>query len=354
MKNKTRKSNIEALRIVAILLIISFHYCYKGGFSYDGVSFNGVVLKTFWMFGEWGVNIFMLITGYFMCENEFKIKRLVSILLQVQFYTLLTYFISYRLGMASIMSVKDVILLFLPVITNRYWFVTVYVLIYILTPYINRFLSVMNDSDLRRFLKITLFLWCVIPTIVGAFYNSTEVLLYYNRFIWYIEMYCLGAYYKKYGSLVLKRRSECGVGIIISIILLVSSIIIISKNIDFFGRIGVTEPAYFWPPNSILLLLISACTFLWFEKTEMKNSGFINLMASGTLGVYMLHDGALSGWLWWYVFKNATHQESIYLVGHILVATLFIFIIGTVLDLLRQQIEGGIWRLIGILRHDGY
>ena len=219
-------------------------------------------------------------------------------------------------------------------------------------PYINIFISSVDQKEWLEFFAITLFLWCVIPTVVGAFYNGTEGLLYYNRFIWYIEMYCLGAYFKKFGTRIFRTRLSCGLVAVSSMGLLVISVIVFTIWCDFFSRIGIAEPAYFWPPNTILLLTLSVSTFLWFEKTEIKQNGFINVMASGTLGVYMLHDGVLTGWLWQSVFKNATHQESEFLIIHILIAVFAIFVVGTVIDLLRQQLEKALWRVLGLLKHE--
>ena len=198
----------------------------------------------------------------------------------------------------------------------------------------------------KRFLVITLGLWCVIPTVFGIFYNGTEGFLYYNRFLWYVEMYCLGAYYKKYGSELFPTKKLCTLGILISFGLLLLSIITIIWKRAFFARIGLLEPAYFWPPNTILILILSITTFLWFEKTDIKNHWLINRLASTTLGIYMLHDGILVSWLWKVVFKNATHQESPFLLAHILFATLSIFIMGVGIDFIRQQLENIFWNTI--------
>ena len=48
---KNRKSNIELLRIVAILLIISFHYVYKSGyvFPFDNLSCKDYLIKIFYL-----------------------------------------------------------------------------------------------------------------------------------------------------------------------------------------------------------------------------------------------------------------------------------------------------------------
>ena len=72
-----RKSNMELLRIFSMILIITFHYAYKGGFDFGTeLGANMLLIKTCWMFGELGVNLFILTTGYFMVEGKFKWKKL--------------------------------------------------------------------------------------------------------------------------------------------------------------------------------------------------------------------------------------------------------------------------------------
>ena len=60
---KERESNIELLRIVAMLLIISFHYVYESGYKFIELNYNSFIVKLFYLVGELGVNIFLLITG---------------------------------------------------------------------------------------------------------------------------------------------------------------------------------------------------------------------------------------------------------------------------------------------------
>ena len=72
---KKRKSNIELLRIVAILMIISFHYSFKSGYVVNQLDYNSIVVKTFYFLGELGVNLFILITGYFMVKGKFSFKK---------------------------------------------------------------------------------------------------------------------------------------------------------------------------------------------------------------------------------------------------------------------------------------
>lgn len=72
---KQRQSNIELLRIISILFIISFHYAYKCSYNFEEFTVNKFIIKAFYMFGELGVNLFFLITGYFMCKGKFSFKK---------------------------------------------------------------------------------------------------------------------------------------------------------------------------------------------------------------------------------------------------------------------------------------
>lgn len=179
-----RKSNIELLRIIAIFLIIVFHCVYKSGFSFEqDLSTNKLIVKTFYMFGELGVNLFFLIMGYFMINGNFKIKKLILIIAQVFFYHLITIILGNYIGIYEISNFRSLFATFFPITSNFYWYITVYILLYIFSPYITILCRNMTKATYQRFLVMLLVLYSFIPTFLGVFYNTTESLLYYNRLI---------------------------------------------------------------------------------------------------------------------------------------------------------------------------
>lgn len=94
-----RKSNIELLRIISMLLIIIFHCAYKSGFVFEEYfSMNKFLVKIFWMFGELGVNLFGLISGYHMIQGRFKHKKLILLTSEVFFYQIFTHVIACKVG----------------------------------------------------------------------------------------------------------------------------------------------------------------------------------------------------------------------------------------------------------------
>ena len=92
-----RQSNFELLRIVAMVMIIFHHFAYHGGFVWD---FSTITIEHLWynliiMGGKIGVNIFVLISGYFLILNKDKIVNLFRKMLklwgQIFFYSLLFF-----------------------------------------------------------------------------------------------------------------------------------------------------------------------------------------------------------------------------------------------------------------------
>ena len=82
-----RESNIELLRIVSTLFIFVYHYMIAGAISEVYVYTNNKIVALFLSTeGQVGVNIFFLITGYFMINSKFKIRKLLKLFLQVFFY----------------------------------------------------------------------------------------------------------------------------------------------------------------------------------------------------------------------------------------------------------------------------
>jgi surface polysaccharide O-acyltransferase-like enzyme len=338
---KERKTNIELLRIIAMILIISFHYVYKSNFTFEELSVNSFIVKVFYMFGELGVNLFILITGYFMVTGKFSVKKLIYLIIEVNFYYLLSILIGQKLGTIQLTTAKDYMMIFFPTIHARYWFITAYIIVYILSPYLNILIQNMKKKEYQRLLMILLLIWCIIPTIFGVFYNTTENMLFYSRLIWLIVMYLVGAYIKLYPIEIFSKKRNSILCAILTFACMLVSIVIIYKFKNIFEKLGTTEIAYFWTPNTMLMFLLSVSIFEIFLNIKMKSIKIVNIIASTTLGIYMIHDGVLQRYIWDTIFKTTEHlsNNSWKIIIDIMIATIIIFIAGTIIDLIRQFIE---------------
>ena len=229
--------------------------------------------------------------------------------------------------------------IFFPVITGRYWFITAYLLIYGLSTYFNKLISIFKKRDYQKFLLINLLIWCFIPSVFGFFYNSSESLPFYNRFIWLSVMYFIGAYIRIYNIKFFNSKSKCLIVSCLTFILMILSIVFIYSFKDIFREIGTRETAYFWTTNNLLMVILSVSIFMFFTKLNIKSNKFINTISSTTLGVYLLHDGILNRRIWLDLFKNDIYIYNSYWWFHLIMATVIIFGLGSIIDLLRQLLE---------------
>ena len=65
---KKREANFELLRIIAMFMIITLHYLYKGGLLTEYVEIGKIDEMLYWLLEcicAISVNVFVLITGYF-------------------------------------------------------------------------------------------------------------------------------------------------------------------------------------------------------------------------------------------------------------------------------------------------
>ena len=83
VKKKTRDSNIELLRIIMMIIIVGHHYIVNSGII-DVINSNIVksecgIKDYFALVFGWGgktaINVFLLITGYFSCKQNFNLKK---------------------------------------------------------------------------------------------------------------------------------------------------------------------------------------------------------------------------------------------------------------------------------------
>ena len=90
MKEAARNSNMELLRIVSMLMVLSLHYLLFGNvLSLSTVG--GAAYYACWTVEavcHISVDCYMLISGYFLSGAEYRIKRILIVIAEVFFYTI--------------------------------------------------------------------------------------------------------------------------------------------------------------------------------------------------------------------------------------------------------------------------
>ena len=93
----------------------------------------------------------------------------------------------------------------------------------------------------------------------------------------------------------------------------------------------------FYGTQSILTFLSALFSFLMFKNLKIGYHKWINVIASATFGVYLIHDHPIvRPFLWQTVFRNASYQDSLLIIPYSIGAACLVYIVCTMIDLLRQ------------------
>lgn len=325
-----RKSNFELLRIISIFMIILFHCSWHGGIMESENLLGRITLDLFNQLGELGVNCFVLISGFFALKTKFKPQKLIELIAQVNFYAVAGILVLFIAADGELLALLKSWIL--PVTRGKYWFATAYILLYVFSPFLKILLENISQKDHKRLIVIMLFIWSVVPTLIGI-NGGMENKLFFNRFIWLVVVYIMGAYLSLYGNRYIRSKKQAGILMCSTVCVSLAFISIVEAT-----GIGWMEGNYFWPPNSVLQVLGCIGLFSYFMHVNIPCSRIINYCASCTMGVYLLHDGILSSFIWKNVLQMNTKTASLGLIPYIVMAGVLIFVSGVAVD--------SIWKII--------
>ncbi len=290
MNKVKRNSGIELLRIVCMLMILVLHYCSKGGFISLQVFKSGLSEMS-WVaraFSIVAVNCFVLTTGYFSIKSKCDYKKVLKIWGQTIFYSI-TIFLVFKIFLNTDLSLKESLPYFFPIMLKTYWFISIYIILYLLAPYIN--ISI-NNIDKKLFKKLLIILLTI--TSLSSIFNGfkLETIDKSNGYgiLWFVTLYCIGAYIRLYGK-EKYNISMCLVKyIIISLLIYCSRILLwrLSEKGIFSNDINYDM---FYTYNSITVAISSIYLFLFFKNIKVRLFEKVVLkIAPLTLGVYIIHE----------------------------------------------------------------
>ncbi|MBT0908342.1 acyltransferase [Streptococcus lutetiensis] len=327
---KKRQSNIELLRIISMILILAHHFSVHGGFNILKTSFtiNRLWIQFLQFGGKIGVNIFVIISGYFLITSKgIKISKVLKLWLQLFFYSVSIYTLFVLTGV-EVVSIKGIIKNVLPVIFTRWWFASTYFVLYLLSPYINKLLNSFSKREYHRFLALLTLFWCIIPTFTTNSFQS-------NPLIWFIYLYSLAGYMRLYGLLNTVKTGTCLLtSFVVSLLTYLSAVVfdLLGLKISAFSE----HATYFFEMQKLPILIISVLLFLGFSKLNIGSIKLINIVSSATFGVYLIHDNAyVKEFLWQTLFKNASYAYSDMLIPYSILVIIIVYLTCTVIELIR-------------------
>ena len=235
-----------------------------------------------------------------MISSKAKPSKLLGFVVQVLFYSALCFFIAIFLG--EELSFTTLRSSFFPLTSKTYWFATVYALLYLAIPLLNRLILGMTKSQHLLWLGILLVVYSVIPTFA---WWSRDYLSKGNNLIWFVILYMTAAYIRLYGIKLSNVKWLLGyLGATVG--LLLSNLLIASATCRFFGQ--VKSASLFYLNNTIFVYVSAVCLFCLFKELKMSNKMLTKLIVSVapfSFGVYLLHENPLLRERLW-AFVNAS------------------------------------------------
>ena len=279
-----RNTSIELLRIISMIMIMFHHFAYHGNFEWN---FNEVTLPHLWydfilMGGKVGVDIFVLISGYFLIENTEKLfqpKKLLKFWGQVVFYSIMTYLLSVMLRLNAF-EIKQLIKVCLPITYPGWWFASTYFMLYLIHPFLNKLLHGLSKTVYQYLILMMVLCWSIIPTATTQLFES-------NSLLWFVTLYGIAGYVNLYGGNQ-KLQSKHYFSLYFMVLIITYTV---STTFLFLGtkkEEWSTHAIDFFEIERLPILLMAITLFMGFVTLKMNYHKWINMIASATFGVYVI------------------------------------------------------------------
>lgn len=311
-----RNSSIELLRIVSILMIISMHVL--------GVNFmdsTTIIDKEFVIFinsfCNAGVTIFVLISGFY--GIRFKKDKLFYMANQTWFYSILLFGIGYLVF--SSFSTDSLLRSLFPIVTNKYWFISSYIVLYVVSPYFNSVLDGLSKKNYVTLLFFLITVFIIAPTFLKFELTHDGGKGPVNM----ILAYMTGYYFKRFDFPTLIQKY--------SVIILILSFFAVFGLSSLLSYHSEQISKAFFRDNGLFIFMI-AVSMLYLFSTKNFYNMTINNIAKLTLGVYLVQE-TLKLWI-----PKFTSNIFIYWISSVLA----LYLLSLLIEFVRMRLCDSIFK----------
>lgn len=330
-----RNSNFEILRIISMIMIIAHHYVVRGLTTIElEYSFNRYIAGFLSLGGKLGVTVFILISGYFMVDSKFTLSKLLKLIGEVWFYSVsIGLLFIFVLPTSTPIGLKSCIKMCFPIAYDAYWFMTAYVILMCISPLLNIIISNIDETMHKKILLVATMILYVVPTILPRAHYGLSV-----NFGQCVIIYMYAGYIKKYVDMTNKGwKKHLLMAIVLYLIVVFSNVLLIFLGNYLEVGIFTQNSEHLAKLYSPFILIAGIELFIAFAKMKAYQNRVINVLANATLGIYLIHDNNLfREYLWGMLCKNPEWYASKYMLLHAIISILAVYVVCTIIDLLRQ------------------
>lgn len=295
---KERESGIELYKVIAIFLIVLSHVIqtltepnYVLGIG-EGTFINiatatrdldVLLLALFRICGALGNNMFFICSAWFLVNSKkMSLKKVIHMILDVWIINMIVFWGLHAIGIQF--QVSDTVRTFFPTTFANNWYITCYLLFYLIYPFLNRMLEQLNISEHFALTSFLFMIYFIIPVLPLEEIN----LFFANELVIFLATYVIVSFIKIYKN-EWTENLKLNKGILfVSIV----SYVVLILSVDYLGL----RTNYFlnrlvrWNMNnSLFMFLIAFSSFNMMKKKKFINRT-INYFSSLSLLVYIFHE----------------------------------------------------------------
>lgn len=281
-----RQSNMELLRIIAMVLVVLLHSNFK---SLGAIEFHSQVvanpLSSFIrleldVFSILAVNLFVLISGYFGIRP--KLKSVLNIVFQLIFWKTILAIISYT---AEGFTLSEVAKNLGNGILFGGWFIPCYFLLMLIAPALNSYIEASSKKDIFKFLLI----FYGVQTTLGWLIPLWPYIDGYS-FVSFIGLYMLGRYINKFMNdqqrdKITFKRGLAGYALISALLGVGGFLFYYFVDMDYLCHLVDRAINNYTSPFNILC---AALLIIGFSNLKLY-SKVVNRLAQSAFAVYIIH-----------------------------------------------------------------
>lgn len=342
MKSVERRIGLDILRILAMLGIIGLHLIGRGGVlgNLNLMNYRTFIMVFIYVICFFSVDVFGMLSGYLSWRKKrINYSRIVELIFVTFFYSVVLTLIFYIFNLYGFRSfeIKEFINSLFPPIIGRYWYITNYVFVFFLMPYLNFIVEKLEQKSLKNMLIVIFIMLSIIPNI----FFQVDFFKAVNGYsaLWLLYCYLLGAYLGKYGfsDKLYKKR----ILILISCIFSAYICNMLVRIITFKMYNEVLYDSWFINYISPFIVIASLVLVSLFSEIKFKNHKFDKLITSLSIcsfAVYIIHSHYLVyDYFLLDIMKFSLSRNVVIIVSYFILFGLGIYFVCSIIDFLRAK-----------------
>ena len=336
-----RAAGPELLRLIALFLVVLCHASAFSGIDRPALGFGFEQCLLFFLegLGSFGVDAFLLITGYYMVGKRFSFKRVFRVYFPAWFYSvsLFAVFAIVNRSDPSFFGAWTIFQAFFPVITLEFWYVSIYILLLFLYPLIELFFK--NSTRTGQLIAIFFILLAfgVYPAIPGLMDIGplADVFLF-------VFMALVGGYLRRYPDALVYRRWAKWLLFIVPIALYLLYVVLGPYLSSAYGWDVEATMQYSHMRYSLFGGFSALGAFLLIKDADVRSPRLRNailFLASSVYGAYLVHGNPyMNSFLWKGLFEARAFVGSPWLLPYMLGSAAAVFVVALAVETLRRLV----------------